>query len=288
MTCATALLGLDPVSVRIPTGTIRSFEGGEGDPVALLHGLGGSAANWALVAEGLVPAHRVLALDLPGHGGSDPLPRGAGVGDYADAAAAALAARVQAPVLVLGHSFGGQVALRLAERHPELVRGLLLVASSGVADLPRRTAVAGRLTTVLRPGRLMAPFARRHARSVWFRTLAFRPFFVADAAALSERATLGLFAGLREHRDVRGAFRALRAEQRGGHAALSCGAIVLWGADDGIVPPEHGVLLARLLGVSLRVVADCGHLLISERPDAVLDAVRSFERQTGFSTSMNS
>ena len=289
MTCATALLDLDPFSVHTATGSIRSFEGGDGGPVVLLHGLGGSAANWTEVVGGLVPHHRVILLDLPGHAGSDPLPRGAGIDDYADAAAAAMQARAQAPAIVVGHSFGGQVALRLAVRHPALVRALLLVVSSGVASLPRRTAMAGQLTTVLRPGRWLVPFAHRYAERAWFRTLAFRPFLVADAVAFPSRATLGFFAELRRHRDVRGAFRALLADTQGDEVELHRPALVLWGADDGVVPAEHGLRLARLLRAPLRLVPDCGHLVIGERPDAVLDAVRYLAGvQTGFSTSMNS
>src|SRR5690242_15227963 len=97
MTCATALLDLGPFSVRLATGSIRSFDGGQGEKVVLLHGLGGSAANWTEVLDRLVPGHRVLALDLPGHGGSDPLPRGASVDDYADAVAVAIDRRGGAP-----------------------------------------------------------------------------------------------------------------------------------------------------------------------------------------------
>jgi (E)-2-((N-methylformamido)methylene)succinate hydrolase len=290
MTCATALLGLDPFSVPLGTGSsIRSFDGGAGETVVLLHGLGGSAANWAEVVDRLVPGRRVLAVDLPGHGGSDPLPRGAVLDDYADAVAGAIEGRDGAPALVVGHSFGGQVALRLAVRHPRLVRGLVLVVSSGVASLPRRTAMGGWLTTAVRPGRLLVPLARRYADRTWFRTLAFRPLLVADAAAFPPRAVLGFFAGLREHRDVRGAFRALLADTQGDDVALGCPALVLWGADDGIVPAEHGMRLARLLQAPLRVVADCGHLVIGERPGAVVDAIRCvLQGQTGFSTSMNS
>src|SRR5919198_5327203 len=182
MTCATPVLPLDPISVQHATGSIRSFEGGAGDPVVLLHGLGGSAANWALVADSLVGSLRVVAFDLPGHGGSDPLPRDAGVDEYADAVAAAIAARVEGPALVAGHSFGGQIALRLAERNPGLVRALLLVVSSGVASLPRRTAMAGQITSVIRPRRWVAPFAARFAERVWFRAFAFPPVFLAGAA----------------------------------------------------------------------------------------------------------
>jgi pimeloyl-ACP methyl ester carboxylesterase len=49
--------------------------------------------------------------------------------------------------------------------------------------------------------------------------------------------------------------------------------VLLWGASDAVVPVEHGFALARAARVQLRVIADCGHLVIGERADAVLDAI---------------
>jgi pimeloyl-ACP methyl ester carboxylesterase len=61
---------------------------------------------------------------------------------------------------------------------------------------------------------------------------------------------------------------------------------VLWGARDGQLPLDDAFEYARRLGAPIRLVADCGHLLIAERPDAVLDAIEALEQaQTGFSTS---
>ena len=51
---------------------LRWFEGGEGAPIVLLHGFGGAASNWTLVAPELSASHRVLVPDLPGHGGTAP------------------------------------------------------------------------------------------------------------------------------------------------------------------------------------------------------------------------
>src|SRR5688572_9216575 len=114
---------------------MRWFEGGEGPPVVLLHGFGGAASNWTLVAPPLVVRHRVLVPDLPGHGGSPPLAAPPVTLDpFADRVAQLLEARdsdSRAPVLAVGHSLGGVVALRLAIRHPHLVRGLLLAGCAG-------------------------------------------------------------------------------------------------------------------------------------------------------------
>ena len=118
-------------------GTVEYHVGGEGDPVLLVHGLGGSSGNWVEVLPELVRRHRVIAVDLPGHAGSGPLARGATMDDFAAATAAVLEAESVQRAVVAGHSLGGLVALRLARSRPELVRGLLLVAPAGIATTSR-------------------------------------------------------------------------------------------------------------------------------------------------------
>src|SRR5687768_10756460 len=109
---------------RRVAGGVAYHVGGEGEPVLLVHGLAGNAGNWCEVVPELVERRRVIAVDLPGHAGSAPLPRGATVDDFAAATAAVLEAEGVERALVAGHSFGGLVALRLARSRPELVRGL--------------------------------------------------------------------------------------------------------------------------------------------------------------------
>jgi pimeloyl-ACP methyl ester carboxylesterase len=283
MTCATTLLGLEPVTVDVEQGRLRAFAGGSGPDVLLLHGLSGGAATWVEVVDRLRPTHRVVALDLPGHGGSAAPPPRADVAWYADAvAAAATALGLRGPV-VAGHSFGGQVAARLVERHPHLADGLVLAGPCGVAPLPALTRALGVVTTTVRPGALVAPAGRRLAGRAWFRRLAFGAMLAADAGALPRRGVEGFFCELREHRDIRTARRAIYAD--GPIAAggpFPCPAVVLWGDRDAVVPSAHGRALARRTGARLRVVADCGHLLIAERPGAlaVVDAVVELGRRT--------
>jgi pimeloyl-ACP methyl ester carboxylesterase len=274
MTSATELLGLEPCAVATPAGLVRAYAGGDGPPVVLLHGLSAAAVTWLDVVAGLRARHRVVALDLPGHGGSAGLARGAGVDRYAAAVAAALESLAATPALVAGHSFGGQVALRLALERPDAVRGLLLVASSGVVPLSARTRAFGEITTRLRPGALAAPLALRLAGRAWFRRLAFQPWLASDAASLSPAAARAYFLEMRAHEDVRGAFRALRTDDElPAGTRIACPAIALWGSRDVVVPLERGVELARRLEIELRVVAAAGHLVTAERPDTVLDAV---------------
>ncbi len=131
---------------------------------------------------------RVLAVDLPGHGGSARPPRGTRMNDFAAVAAAVVAAEARGPALVAGHSFGGLVAVRLAQARPELVRGLLLVAPAGIATTTRATRAVVLVSTTVRPGRWVAPLSHRYAERAWYRRALFRPWFVSDPAACRLRA----------------------------------------------------------------------------------------------------
>jgi pimeloyl-ACP methyl ester carboxylesterase len=123
-----------------------------GEPILLIHGTGMSARSWTNQLRGLAPALAVVAIDLPGHGESDPASE-ATVESYADAAGRLLDALGTGPVVVAGHSLGGAVALALAARHPELVKALVLISSC--AKLPANNGSLERLF-----GSLPAPIRR--------------------------------------------------------------------------------------------------------------------------------
>jgi pimeloyl-ACP methyl ester carboxylesterase len=274
VTAATTLPGLEERCA----GALRTFAGGTGAPVVLLHGLGGAAANWGEVTEELARSYRVLAVDLPGHGGSPRPPAGAGIDWFADAVAEAVTAEDAEGAIVAGHSFGGQLALHLALRHPSLVAGLLLAAPSGIRTRTRFVQVAIAASTFVRPGRAVARVRGRYAARVWFRRAVFRPWFVSDADAFSERATLGFLAGQEEHSNTSVAGRAMVThDPRPDLDRLACPVLLLWGACDTQLPLDDAFEYARRLRASLRIVADCGHLVIGERPEAVLDGVRHLE-----------
>lgn len=106
----------------------RYFGGEDKPPLVILHGLLGSSRNWTTAGKLLARSFEVFALDLRGHGDSPPAPDG----DYSFRAMAEDVASwmknkgVRHPIL-LGHSLGGKVAMRLAVDHPGLLRALVAV-----------------------------------------------------------------------------------------------------------------------------------------------------------------
>lgn len=276
MTCATHALR--------PRGAARlqAWEGGSGPPVTLLHGLGGSSANWVEVLPLLLPERRVLALDLPGHGRSAPLAAPADLDAYVDAVAEAMDAGGHRRALVVGHSFGGHVAARLALRHPERVRGLLLVCPSGISSRRRVARIVLAVTLRLRPARRVRPLALRLGGQRWFRRAVFGPWVAGNVGEVSRRAVRGLVWDTTRHTDLRSAVRAMTADEpRAWLGEVRAPSVVLWGADDVQLALEDAFEIARRLRAQLRVAAGCGHLAIVERPDAVVDALHALHERAG-------
>jgi pimeloyl-ACP methyl ester carboxylesterase len=277
MAPAKDLPGLEESLAELKGVRMRYFVGGSGPAVVLVHGLGGAASNWVELAPQLTRAARVIAPDLPGHAGSSPLAAAPNINPFADCVAAVLEREGVAEAAVVGHSFGGSVALRLAMRHPHLVGALVLAGAAGISSR-RRAAVYGlRLTALVKPGRRLAPYRSRIARSPFLRSLVFGGWGAADPAALSPRAAEGFLAGPARHSDtLTAAVALLREDPRLELGRAACPCLLLWGARDTQVSVSDAFEYARRLRAPLRVIADCGHLLIGERPDACLDAIEAF------------
>ena len=255
---------------------LRYFVAGEGEPLLLVHGLGGAGANWLALAPLLLDGRRVLVPELPGHGGSAPLPAAPSLNGFADRIAR-LAERELGPTAVVGHSLGGAISLRMAIRRPELVRALVLAGAAGISSRNRRARYALTVTGLVKPGRRIAPYRAAVARSAALKTLVFGRWGASDPPALSDEMARAFLSGPERHTDTLSASQALmRDDPRPDLDRVRCPALVLWGARDHQLPVGDAFEYARRLRAPLRVIADCGHLLIGERPDACADAIRSF------------
>jgi pimeloyl-ACP methyl ester carboxylesterase len=260
-------------------GGLRYFVGGAGPPLVLVHGLGGWAGNWRAVASRLVRGHRLVVPELPGHGGSDPLPPAGArsLDPFVDAVLDVLAAEDVLPAPWVGHSLGALVGLHAAVRRPEAVRGLVLAAAPGITSSTRLAEATVTVLGVLRPGRALGKRSARVAASPRLRTLAFGGWGVADPVGLDPAAAAAFLEGPPQHRDTLTAGRALVvADPRLELEHVGCPCLCLWGASDNWVPLQDGMEYARRLRAPLRAIADCGHLLIGERPDAVAAAIVGF------------
>jgi pimeloyl-ACP methyl ester carboxylesterase len=271
------LPGFEERSVDARGSRLRYLVAGEGDALLLIHGLGGAVANWVALAPLLLPGRRLIVPDLPGHGGSSPLPAAPSLNPYADRLGLLLEHEGSATAAVVGHSLGGAIALRLAIRRPETVSALVLAAAAGISSTSRSARYALTITGILKPGRKIAPHRRRVARSPLLKRIVFGRWGASDPPALPPELVEAFLSGPASHTDTVSAAKALvRDDVRPELEHVRCPVLVLWGARDNQLPVDDAFEYARRLRAPLRVIADCGHLLIGERPAACADAITGF------------
>jgi pimeloyl-ACP methyl ester carboxylesterase len=125
---------------RVSVGSrhVSLSDDGAGDPVLLLHSGGFSSRQWRRLAQTLAPSHRVLAPDLLGYGGSSAIAEGEPFEYREDVDALETVIEGEGPLHVVGHSYGGLLALQLALRRPGAVRSLALYepVAFGALDRP--------------------------------------------------------------------------------------------------------------------------------------------------------
>jgi pimeloyl-ACP methyl ester carboxylesterase len=274
---ATLLRGFEPRVADVGGVRTRYFVGGAGPPLVVVHGLGGAAVNFTLLAPLLARHHRVLIPDLPGHGRSEPLERADDLTAYADHVAAVAELEGMFPAPVVGYSMGGVIALRLAVSRPESVTGLALVAAAGIVSVSRRAEIWLAVTGALRPAQIMTRFRGTFARRPRLRWLPFGLWGAVDPPALAPEGVLGFLEGPSQHTDVGTAGRALlKDDPRPDLDRVRCPVILVWGSRDRLVPLVDGFEYARRLRAPIRALPAAGHLLVGEQPHACAEILEGF------------
>jgi pimeloyl-ACP methyl ester carboxylesterase len=245
--------------LNVKGGRVHVVETGSGDPtLVLVHGAGGSPAVWTRQLEGLADAARVVAVDLPGHGGSS----GDGchaITDYAAVVGDVICA-LKPPVVLGGHSMGGGITQTVALTAPELLRGIVLVGTGA------RLRVLPELLSLLERGDYPASVELVQGRG-WSPSA---PPAMVEGGRRAMRETRGPV--------TRGDFLAcdgFDAIARVGQIRLP--ALVIVGEDDVLTPVKYATYLqSQIPGAQLVRIPRAGHYVPLEAPDAVNDAIRGF------------
>lgn len=280
-------------SLRLRHLTIHGHEvgyrlAGSGPAVVLVHGLTGSSTTWREVMPRLAEHYTVIAPDLLGHGESAK-PRGDySLGAFASGLRDVLVALGIERATFVGHSLGGGVAMQLAYQFPERCERLVLVSSGGLGR-----EVSPALRAVSLPGsELVLPLIF----SSYVRTALER---VGSALNRGTGFTMGVhaaeiwrsYAGLTEVagrtafiHTVRSVIDPLgqRVSARDRlYLAQEIPTLIVWGDRDHIIPVEHAHISHDLIpGSQIAIVPGAGHFLPFEAPEAFLDALVPFLRDT--------
>jgi pimeloyl-ACP methyl ester carboxylesterase len=244
--------------------------GGSGTPLLFIHGLGGNWTAWLENLPAFTAQHRVLAIDLPGFGGSPVPAAGISIVGYADIVTRFCAALELASVTIFGSSLGGWVAAELAQRRPAWLSALVLVDAAGI--FPTR-AERWKALSLMEGAAIMAPLAPRFRRSIAsrrkLRAMSLRYTIDSPADLAADLVYMALPAA-----PDPGFRLALTACRRSWSTAwgerlreITCPTMVVWGERDSLLPLRHGREFARLIpNAEFHAIAAAGHVPMIERP----------------------
>ena len=263
---------------------------GSGPVVLLLHGLACDHTTWDPVIGSLARTHTVIAPDLLGHGESAKPRADYSVGGYANGMRDLLTVLGVDTATVVGHSFGGGVAMQFAYQFPERTERLVLVGSGGLG--PEVTPAIRAITTPgfhQAMGVLSAPVLR-HVTTATMRLLSRSG--VRQLRDLDEVADIyDSFKDPSTRAAIRHVVRAV-VDWRGQVVTMADRAYlteampmcVVWGADDMVIPVSHADN-ARTLAPTARVevIPDAGHFPHKDHPERFVRVLRDFVRTTGVS-----
>jgi pimeloyl-ACP methyl ester carboxylesterase len=270
--------------VTVPGGRVLGLQGGalqvvdrgprDGSPIVLLHCFTCAIDWWDRMMPRLKRDHRVVAVDLLGHGDSEKPESGYSIESQADLAAEALSRLGVRDATVVGHSLGGAVSVALAERSPQLVNGLVIIdtTAGGEADLGLLAKLT--FTPVLGQAlwRIKPDFATRKGLEVAFapgfpvpdafvedlKRMTFSSYDSADSSDYSREQSLGT--------RVRATGKPL---------------LVMMGAEEQIIDDPRA-MLARYAreapGTITELIAGAGHSPNVEKPDEAAALVLGFAR----------
>ena len=255
-------IGMRGGFVRVGGHRIHYFEGGEGPPLVMVHGIASRAADGALLYRDLMRTHRVLALDLLGFGQSDkPLDAEYSVPMQAAIVRGFLDAMHVREADLMGVSMGGWIALQTAADHPERVRRLVLVSSAGLAF---KTTLTERSFSPRTMDELRASFALQTDNASRIPEFVLRDFLRRRSSEVIVRRSMAWM--LTERRTLEGKLGRVRMP-----------VLLVWGTKDRIVPYALAAKMQREMPQAQLVTLDgCGHLGIVECRDRALPAIVRF------------
>ena len=256
-------------------------EQGKGPPLLLIHGFGASTFTWRFVAPELAKTHRVIAVDLKGFGQSDkPFDERYSVVDQAELLAQLIEEKDLRNLTLVGHSFGGGVALLLALQANQRLDGRItkLVLLDSIA-YPQQIPVFFRLLDVPLVSQIGVRMVPPTVQTRVALEIAYFDDSKIDAAEIETYAApLKTAAG--KHAMIHSARQILPediAQLSESYKAIELPTLILWCDHDRIVPLEVGLRLRRTLPNStLRLVEDCGHMPQEEQPASTLALIKGF------------
>lgn len=218
---------------------------GNNEPIILLHGWGTNLETFSNLKKDLSISHKVYLIDLPGFGKSDEPEIPFSLNDYCNLLNELIDKIVKSPPIILGHSFGGRIAIKYASQHK--VKKLILVDSAGIKQ---RLSLSNR-----------------------FKILKFK--LMKKIYSITKNEKLKKIIDNSGSQDYRNASKIMKETMvkvinenlKANLKKIDVETLIIWGKDDRVTPLQNGKLMYKKIKKSgLVIIPDCGHFPYLEKP----------------------
>lgn len=266
--------GLREARARIPGFELPYLEGGQGEPLLLIHGFGAEKNNFTRVARFLTPEHRVIVPDVPGFGESSKPPDATyTIADQVERLRAFARGLGVTRLHLGGSSMGGWIATAWAARYPAEVASLWLLAPTGTAaagdsELAREFRESGRIMLVAR-----TPGEHARVRSFVMARPPFLPYsfrrVIGERAAANYELHSRIFTALRQEPPLESYVKPQPTP-----------ALIVWGSADRALNPQQGAeaMKALLPNATVVLMPGVGHLPMVEAVRSSAEDYLAFRR----------
>ena len=233
---------------------------GTGKTVVMLHGWKDDLHTFDGMAPALSRSFRVLRVDLPGFGGSEPPSADWTLDDYVLFVKSFFAKLGIQPDVLIGHSFGGRITIKGTAAHILNAKKIVLISSAGVAR--RKTLRNAVLTVLAKIGRVITAIP---PVSFWKQEIRKKLYGAIGSDYFRAGALRGTFLNI-VNEDLSEAAK-----------GIAVPVLIIWGGNDDTTPLREGERLHQLIaGSKFRVIGEAGHFVHKEKPDEVSAIMREF------------
>ncbi len=231
--------------------------------ILILHGWGSCAENWKQVKKLLeIQGYKVFVPDFPGFGENPPLTKPWSLDNYAEWVKEFCEKQNLSQIFLLGHSFGGRIAVKFVVKYPEKVKGLILVSAAGIKQKKNLKQIS-----LFRIAKIGSKFSfcpcYSLLRRIFYKLIVKKTDYLKVNGALKETFKKIIGEDLRPYL-----------------SKIKTSTLIIWGQKDKITPLSDAYLIKKeIVNSEIKIIPQAGHRINLEVPEKLANIILNFLKE---------
>lgn len=220
--------------------------------LVILHGWGSALSYWLPLTKLLSPRTKIILVDLPGFGGTSPLPGKPDVPEYTQFTKSLIQKLGLKKIILAGHSFGGQIALDFALKYPSDLRSIILIAPAAIRERSKSAKIKIRIAKIIKPLFSLLPGGSFEKFLGWYTPKDYANSNEYQRQVLNNIVVYNLKPFLNQVKVITD---------------------IIWGSEDFVIPYMGKYLAENIRNSKLHVIYGANHLIHHTHPQKLADTI---------------